>query len=526
MISTASRLASICVCIGVLVLQLASPPAAAQDTFPDTTSKEFLANCRSKFAEVDAAISHAGAGYAGYHRIKGFPYLRSDRMLAAFGDKVSSFEAFDIWTYELRENDGFARSVELANMGMPDVERSTLLTDLRLCAVWLSNQELADSDTLQKVYQEAQLPSRTPPPDLARMRALDRAIQRQQAAIKSDLSRDGKPATTKVAAWVPRQVTHSMEPPRLLQDPLGRIGYTPTDWQEMAEQLAPRWLIETAGTFDSIGAPAWSADGKAIIDPRRHLVYYMPSYARVQGRTLVQIVYFVWFSERVSTSHMPDLLAGKIDGLMWRVTLDPSGHPLLFDSMHMSGFDQIWFVPDSVTRKNTTSRDEDPLLVVPVVSPEPHMAVRVHSGSHSPWRIVEESTAPEPADIQEYELVRYDDLMTLPIGGNRTKSFFDARGIVPGSERTSPIPSAGMANAGAIREWGNHPTAITGRHYFDDPGLIEHFFVLPIGAQEQNQTDQPAEPEPMIIRSGGAQDMDLPAFLNWDPRRSPPPVDH
>lgn len=524
MISTAFRLASTFACIGALVLQLTSPPAAAQDTFPDTTSKEFLANCRSKFAQVDAAISHAGAGYAGYHRIKGFPYLRSDRMLAAFGDKVSSFEAFDIWTYELRENDGFARNVELANMGMPDVERSTLLTDLRLCAVWLSNQELADSDTLQKVYQEAQLPSRTSTPDLARMHALDRTIQRQQAAIKSDLAGEGK-AAAKVTAWYPRQVTHAIEPPRLLQDPLGRIGYTPTAWQEMAEQLAPRWLIETAGAFDSIGAPAWSADGKATIDPRRHLVYYMPSYARVQGRALVQIVYFVWFSERVSTSHRPDPLAGKIDGLIWRVTLDPAGHPLLFDSMHMSGFDQIWFLPASVTRREAPGRDEDPLLVAPAVSPEPHMAVNVHSGSHSPWRVVEESAAPQSGAIQEYELVRYDELMTLPIGRNRTRSFFDARGIVPGSERAGRIPSAGVANAGAIREWGNHPTAITGRHYFDDPGLIEHFFALPIAAQEPDQVDPPAQPGPVIIKSSGAKEMELPAFLNRDPGSSLP-VDH
>ena len=61
-----------------------------------------------------------------------------------------------------------------------------------------------------------------------------------------------------------------------------------------------------------------------------------------------------------------------------------------------------------------------------------------------------------------------------------TRSAYGPTGIVPGTERGErfAVWPLGLEDAGAMREWGRHATALVGRRQFDDADLIERRFSL------------------------------------------------
>jgi hypothetical protein len=80
-----------------------------------------------------------------------------------------------------------------------------------------------------------------------------------------------------------------------------------------------------------------------------------------------------------------------------------------------------------------------------------------------------------------YTMAEDSELRTLPTTDG-TRSAFGPNGIVAGTDRgerlfTWPL---GIEDAGAMREWGRHATALVGRRQFDDADLIERRFeILP-----------------------------------------------
>jgi hypothetical protein len=59
-------------------------------------------------------------------------------------------------------------------------------------------------------------------------------------------------------------------------------------------------------------------------------------------RLLLQLVYTIWFPERPPRRPV-DFLAGRLDGIVWRMTLAPDGEPLLYDSIHPCGCYHLFF---------------------------------------------------------------------------------------------------------------------------------------------------------------------------------------
>lgn len=47
-----------------------------------------------------------------------------------------------------------------------------------------------------------------------------------------------------------------------------------------------------------------------------------------------------------------DLLAGRFDGIQWRVTLDHYGRPLIYDSIHPCGCYHLFFAGDALQSKS------------------------------------------------------------------------------------------------------------------------------------------------------------------------------
>ncbi|HVT36561.1 MAG TPA: hypothetical protein VHE37_13315 [Nevskiaceae bacterium] len=430
------------------LLLMVSIAAAAQapDEAGDGADKlqAFLAQCRARYAEVDARIDASGRRDAGYFRVPGFPYLRSDRLMASFGPELGNPDAFDDWTLQLRDNDAYSREVEFSNMGLSTAERAQLLVDLRLCAVWLTNTELADAATLKKLQAAMQLPRAAAHASAHEDAAWRRRVRDDFSAAPLDLVHD--------QLWLPAPLPDPREVPRsfdhALHDHLGRAGLLMGEWPVLAARYAPALSIETRGEFDRPGTPRWQA-GALSIDAQQPAVYYLPSYARVQGRMLVQISYFIWFAGRG---------AGDVrtDGLIWRVTLDEDGEPVMADSVHTGGGDQLWF-PLAGWLVRADARDG--ALVPQAQVPREH-AVHLRSGAHAVTRLLARA---DEAAAQRYTLHPYEDLLTLPLPGGGTRSLYDAQGRVAGSSD--------------LYQWSWQTTSPRATRYFDDPDLLESLFV-------------------------------------------------
>ena len=81
-----------------------------------------------------------------------------------------------------------------------------------------------------------------------------------------------------------------------------------------------------------------------------------------------------------------------------------------------------------------------------------------------------------------YAMADDSELRTLPTAEG-TRSVFGPDGIVSGTDRgerlfTWPL---GIEDAGAMREWGRHATALVGQRQFDDAHLMQRrrFEILP-----------------------------------------------
>ncbi len=442
----------------------ATPESDAQTARAEAKLAAQLKSCRESFAAIDARIDKAGVRDAGYHQVEGFPYLRSDRLMASFTKEISDPDTYSIWILQLRDNESFSRDIELRNLGLPNQERAGLLSDLRLCSVWLSLNELDDKATRERMIKAVPVPASpivaTPPNPQRNAR-----IKADFAKAQAQLSSPGP-----LTLWQARTPSADEEAPptfdRLSHDELGRSGMTTLWWTSLAEAHAPRLLIETAGPQDRPGAPVWietKDHGTQLgINLDQPTVYYQASYMRFGGRSLIQFVYFIFFP-----SSTPD--AAALDGMAWRVTLDPDGKPLVYDSVRMDGSDHLWF-PAQALPTRALPQDQNALALALQSAPSGPWAVRLQSADHLARRLVP-VTANSTA--KPYTLKPYEDLLTLDLPKGGTRSIYDPTGLL-----------AGANTQNAPRQFGALPATSNGMRYFDDPYLIESVFVAPAWPQE------------------------------------------
>lgn len=458
-----------------------SGPTAAVD---EAKVRDMVAACRSRFEAVDAQVDKAGVRDVGYRRVPGYPYMRSDRMLASFGvGELKMMEPLGDWLHQLRDNEGFSRDIELQNLGLSVSERITLLSELRLCAVWLSNVELAEDSARERLIELVQGPTHQPgragpvaKSDVARL--LSQRAEQVRARFAVPVSQLDSPGT--LVLWKPKPYaagtvasTHVFH--GAIQDSLGRVGLTESQWERLANRFAPSFLVETADKLDRIGTPVLG-EQRPFVDVSRPVVDFQVEYARVGSKSLVQLNYFIWFPGRAAGEGAHGAVNSTLDGLIWRVTLDANGRPLSYDTIHSSGFDHLWFPLPGLTPRSEAQGDTV-LIPQPVVPSQ--FVVRLSAGRHEVRRLVAAEDV-RASEVQEFDLRRYEKLLTLPLPGGGTGSLFGPDGMARTSvggddsrllEQTSPW-------SGATRQWGHHPTSLRADIYFDDPRLLEKYFVL------------------------------------------------
>lgn len=454
--------------------------------------------CAEWYATLDAQVSDAGVRDAQDARVAGFPYLRVSRLLAALRPLAAADErALHALAERMGALDQEARRAEIMNLPAgrgPAVAEA--LERTQSCGKLLREIDLAEPGARRDLLERAQVPD-----DYSTLgRALGlypltrlafaAGVRREEAGTRERFAREPAlaPGATLIRYAPPSAppLTHARAAAILAHSASNPLGIPEPGAAELAELLAayaPSFEVAVKADYDRPGALRWMREGAAPrVDATDLAVYVQPAWTRYRDQVLLQLVYTLWFAQRPPLQD-GDILAGELDGLVWRVTLAPDGEPLVYDSIHACGCYHLFF-PTPRARPLPAPDDVEEWMFspqsLPRFAPGERPLVRVASGTH----YIERVGVVRGADsLARYELRPYAELRSLPRFGPGRASAFGEDGLVAGSERPERYLfwPMGIASAGAMRQWGRHATAFVGRRHFDDADLIERRFSLDLG---------------------------------------------
>jgi len=475
---------------GIVLAGLLAGCALNPPRLPDDPA---AARCLALYDELDGAVAEGGITPSAFVRVAGFPHLRVDRFLADFRTRALNPAETAAWLTRLNALDQEARLVEWASL--PESVRMALNRRhapgegvpavLARCAVALRNADSGDPERLALIRERARVPD-----DYATLNQMlglypltvlpvdfgvDRYQQETRAwfaqplaelPVRGKLRRYGSPAAPVVAP----------ELTGLPRDALGIPEPTPAQAEALFGAHAPVWEMDVATADDQTGAPYWRAEGIPTVDAAAPVAYRYLSHVRWRGESLVQLNYLIWFAARPRTGAF-DLLGGPLDGVLWRVTLDRSGQPLLYDSIHACGCYHLLFPGPALRLRPDTANWAEPPLVpqpAPAVGEGERIVIRLASGSHYLQRVY----ANQPGAATALEAREYATLYAVPVEKGPPRSLFGPDGLVAGSERAERwlLWPTGVPSPGAMRERGRHAIAFVGRRHFDDADLLDRLF--------------------------------------------------
>lgn len=503
--------------IGLAILTLcgcASSITINGTSRPISRSGDDVRNCAFILRNVRRAVVDEGVGDAEAWRVPGYPYLRTNRFLAYVGQRFQnrpSGSAFTAWVKRLRALDAEALRLEVKNLPAHALARlghrvfGASLSDVEIsrianaCANRLVPVRLIDVKERLALVRAAHVPDsysdaarflgffpltsipmrmgwenwkqenlstfQQPPGDLAIKGQLMSYIASTQ---KSNLR----------ANEVKKLVERSRDPLLGIPEPQGQ------DLEALFATFAPIWQVDTTGAHDRIGHPAWHANGKQVtVDDARPAVFRRISHTVIDGQVLLQLNYSVWFKARPESAAL-DLLAGNLDGVIWRVTIGLDGRPLIYDSIHACGCYHLLFPLARQRHRTAPSSGQDlkerPAILhtAPAWSPGSHTLLRLAARSHYLVNVASVRRAFSGGSTKRYQMIDARKLRSIPLPNEGRRSLFRHDGIVAGTGRLERFllwPS-GVKNPGAMRQWGNHATAFVDRRHFDDPNLFTIIF--------------------------------------------------
>ncbi len=451
------------------------------------------ARCLELHDELDVAVAEHGASPSAPVRVAGFPYLRVDRFLAGYREQRLNPAETAVWLTRLNALDREARRVEWASL--PDPVRMALHrrhapavgipAALASCADVLRIVDLTDPERLALIRDRAKVPDDY---DTASqvlglypltMLPVDFGIYRYQEETRARFAQPlaNPPVRGAWHRYGPAAAPAVADFTTVHRDALDIPAPTPTQAEALFAVHAPVWELDVATEDDRPGVPYWRAEGIPTVDPTRPAVYRYLSYARWRGEPLLQLNFLIWFAARPKIS-LFDLLGGPLDGVLWRVTLDRAGQPLLYDSIHACGcYHQIFPGPALRLRPETVQWAEPPLVPqpAPAAGKGERVVVRLASGSHELQRVY----ADRPGATTALEEREYAALYAVPVENGPPRGLFGPDGRVAGSERAERwlLWPTGVPSPGAMRERGRHAIAFVGRRHFDDADLLDRLFV-------------------------------------------------
>lgn len=485
-------------------LALLAGCAAAPEQRPAPPLDE-RAECVEVFRRVDDAVSRAGVADGMTARVAGFPYLRVNRFLASYAREEMSDARFAEWLKRMVALGTEGYTVELGNLSVDEAERlahALWNVDARHawtrpavveCAARLAALDAADPGRRAALREAARVPDEyrtwqriaglywlTRVPFAAGIRRWEKETSAVFARAPDAIASRGR-----LRAYVPPEGRLSRERlagllERSAVNALGIPDPGRDELEALYRTYAPEFVVDTAGDADEPGELGWGEADTPRVVTRRPVVYRRVSHARYGGRALLQLNYAIWFPARARVSEH-DLLSGELDAVLWRVTLAPDGTPWLYDSMHLCGCYHLFFPTARAAPKPRPDTIEETAFApqsLPRVDPGSRVVLRLASGTHYLEQVT--LVAPQARGGIEYIFAEDDTLRSQPRPRGGRRSVFRPDGIVAGTERGERywFWPMGVPEPGAMRQWGRHATAFVGRRHFDDPGLLERYFLL------------------------------------------------
>ena len=464
---------------------LLAPLLAAACATLETTPQQRA--CAGWFHELDAQIDAARVRDAQEARIPGHPYLRVNRLLASFrNDALRDEDVLQALVERMQALDLAARGHEIANLGA-----GVPLERARECGARLRAADLADARLRARLLERATVPDDySTAMRVLGLYALTRwlfiaGVRAYQEGVRAAFR--AEPGTGTVLRYGPPEAPPLPRPAlaammqRAAENPLGIPEPQGAALEALFAAHAPVFEIETADVYDHPGALRWRAgDFMPSLNAAEPVVYRHLAWTRYRERALLQLVYTIWFPERPPESP-GDILAGKLDGVTWRVTLAPDGAPLVYDSMHPCGCFHMFFPTPRALPLPAPHGGVEWMFApqaLPAVADGERPVVRVAARTHYVERV---TLAQHAVVAARYALRPYDELRSLPRPeGGSASVFGPGDGLIAGTERPERFLfwPMGIASAGAMRQWGRHATAFVGRRHFDDADLLEKRFAL------------------------------------------------
>jgi len=243
---------------------------------------------------------------------------------------------------------------------------------------------------------------------------------------------------------------------------------------EILKHYSPIWLIENQSDYNLIGKPTRNYAGSIEFNKDIVESYAYVSHTRFYDEILLQLNYVVWFSKRPKNSAF-DIYGGELDGLVFRITLDKNGLPLIYDSIHNCGCFHTAFSLSSKL-KSIQAQGEPIHLFDRHNLKTQRPVIIVDDAEHVVLDVVDlESLNLEqrPLPTQTYKLVSYNELRKKD-----PQRLFNDDGLVPNTQRLERflLWPFGIASPGAMRQQGQHPIAFTSKRHFDDARILENWF--------------------------------------------------
>jgi len=448
-------------------------------------------DCAEWFVGLDARVAEAGVGDAQDARVAGFPYLRASRLLAALRPLAeANDQALQALAERMLALDQEARRYEIMNLPPGRLAEGEAIERTRQCGQLLRGIDMAVPEARRALLERAHVPDDySTASRVLGLYALTRfafasGVRRNEAEMREAFARE--PATAAAIRYAPPPVPRPARVAAILENSAANpLGIPEPSERELADLLAayaPSFEVGVKADFDRFGALRWMRTGLGV-DAGDLAVYAHPAWTRYRDRVLLQLVYTIWFPERPPEAG-GELYAGRLDGLVWRVTLAPDGEPLLYDSIHPCGCYHIFFPTPRARPLPAPDATEEWMFApqsLPRIAPGERPVVYIASGTHYIERV---GVTRGSDSLARYELRPYNELRSMQrFGPGRAGAFGDV-GLVAGSERPERFLfwPMGIASAGAMRQWGRHATAFVGRRHFDDADLIEKRFSLQLDA--------------------------------------------
>jgi hypothetical protein len=446
-------------------------------------------------------ITEADLRDASSASIPGFPYLRTNRFLAALKKDLKDDGQKEAWIRMMQELDLKSREKELHNL--PDqtiasldfkdgrkVDRERLYVQAKSCSSMILNHDRSRLDfytTLSPHVPDEYscllrimglYPFVALPVVLVTESSREKIRKRFDTDLK-DLPIDGHLRTfvpKKVERLLDHEVREIIEKSK--RNPLGIPLLDSGQEEKLVWFFAPTLIQDVAAPYDSLGEVVWK-EGRVEVNPEKPMVYYYLSYAFLKGKPILQINYVIWYSKRAGESP-PWIEKGHLDGLTIRISLDDQGKVFMVDVENNCGC-YHFFVPQEERVEKVLSRPLrfDPFVAqwLPTIPSGEHLGIRINSGWHQVQRLI---PIGHVADSIPYALMPYDVLETLPHGDGQTESIFNSKGIAKGSERIERFVlfSMGIRAIGSMRQRGHHATELIGKDHFDNPYLFDQNFLF------------------------------------------------